>query len=260
MTELTYRLLESPEDFTQCEEIQRQTWGPDDVIPATMQKANSHIGGINIGAFDNDGRLVGNAYGATGPFHGELVHWSHMVVVSQDYREQGIGIALKMKQKERCLDKGLTKILWTYDPLEARNGYINFNKLGVSVHDYVEDHYGSGDNNLLLSGLGTDRFIVEWDLLEDLPSPRSKSEFDNLVVIEGPHGTPPFAPPKEALGITLPKNIQELKIVESEEAMAWRMFTRQHIQNQLSNGFKVDFIDRDESGNFTMIFSRKHEN
>jgi len=41
--------------------------------------------------------------------------------------------------------------------------------------------------------------------------------------------------------------------------MAWRMFTRQHIQNQLHNGFKVDFIDRDDNGEFTMMF-RKDEN
>ncbi len=253
---ITIRHLESYDDFLQCVEIQKQTWGPNDVIPATMQKANSHIGGINLGAFNNEGKLVGSAYGATGPFKGEIVHWSHMLVVDPEWREKGLGLELKIQQRENCLNAGVTKMLWTYDPLEARNGYINFNKLGVKVHDYVEDHYGLGENNILLQGLGTDRFIVEWDLLADQPNFESKKTDLIPVTIQGPYGSPPFVDPKNKLGIELPSAIQELKKIDSDLAKAWRSFTRNYIQAYRSKGFDVSYIHRDDDGNFIMVLEK----
>ncbi|HSM70600.1 MAG TPA: hypothetical protein VK851_03575, partial [Anaerolineales bacterium] len=61
------RLLDSPEDMTLVEELQRAVW-PDsetDVVPAHMLITATHNGGFVIGAFLED-ELIGFVFGFPG--------------------------------------------------------------------------------------------------------------------------------------------------------------------------------------------------
>ena len=61
------RLLESPEDMTSVEELQRAVWpgSETDVVPAHMLITAVHNGGLVVGAFQHD-QLVGFVFGFPG--------------------------------------------------------------------------------------------------------------------------------------------------------------------------------------------------
>ncbi len=91
-----------------------------------------------------------------------------MLAVHPAARDLGLGRRLKLYQREQLLPLGVESVLWTYDPLEARNAHLNFNRLGVEVEEYVEEMYadpmGGEMGSELARGIGTDRFIVRWEI------------------------------------------------------------------------------------------------
>src|SRR6201999_2681869 len=101
-------------------------------------------------------------FGLTGVRGGRLVHWSHMLAVAPGARDLGLGTRLKLFQRDLLRELGVLSVLWTYDPLEARNAHLNLNRLGAEVVEYVEDMYAGEMGSDLAEGIGTDRFIVDW--------------------------------------------------------------------------------------------------
>jgi predicted GNAT superfamily acetyltransferase len=83
-----------------------------------------------------------------------------MLAVAQMYRNKGVGARLKFAQREFAIQRGIRLIEWTFDPLEARNAYFNFQKLGVIVRRYYPDFYGETTGTQ--GGLPTDRVVAEW--------------------------------------------------------------------------------------------------
>ncbi len=104
----------------------------------------------------------------TGVRDGELVHWSDMLAVRPEARDHGIGRRLKLYQRSLVAELGVTQILWTFDPLVSRNAHLNLNALGARVTDYVPDMYGADTGSALHQGIGTDRFVVAWEVSGDV--------------------------------------------------------------------------------------------
>jgi predicted GNAT superfamily acetyltransferase len=158
----TFRDLTALEDFAQVVELERQIWGPgyDEVVPVPILAVSVHRGGILIGAFDGD-RMIGFVYSLPAIKGGKPTQWSHMAGVVAEYRGAGLGLRLKLLQRERTLKMGLDLIEWTYDPLQAMNAHLNFAKLGVVVEEYAENIYGTSSSPLH-QGNPTDRFVAEW--------------------------------------------------------------------------------------------------
>ncbi|MEP7086047.1 MAG: hypothetical protein ABI884_01835, partial [Gemmatimonadota bacterium] len=121
-------------------------------------------GGVTAGAFDADGALLGFVFGMMGVIDGQLVHWSDLLAVHSSARNKGLGRRLKMYQRELLLPLGVQTMFWTYDPLVAKNAYLNIVRLGARPKEYVVDMYGADTHSALHGGIGTDRFIVAWDL------------------------------------------------------------------------------------------------
>src|SRR5678815_3818175 len=71
----------------------------------------------------------------------------------------GVGRHLKEMQRAIVARRGIARLLWTFDPLQARNAHLNFNRLGVRLLDYVENMYGITQSPLH-AGLATDRLVV----------------------------------------------------------------------------------------------------
>ena len=130
-------------------------------MPATILYVAQKVGGITAGAFDGD-TLVGFVFGICGAESGEIIHWSDMLAVRAAYRNRGIGERLKRFQRETLLKRGVTRIYWSFDPFQAKNAHINFNRLGVYAREYVVDMYG--DTASPLHAHGTDRLIATWNL------------------------------------------------------------------------------------------------
>ena len=164
MSSFSYRDLKTLDEFAQVVELERVIWGPGtiDVVPVPILAITVMRGGVLVGAFATD-RMVGFVYGIAGIKHGKATQWSHMLGVVPEFRNDGIGHRLKLAQRERTLAMGLDLIEWTYDPMQALNAHLNFNKLGVVVEEYEINVYGTS-NSPLHAGNPTDRFVAEWNI------------------------------------------------------------------------------------------------
>jgi predicted GNAT superfamily acetyltransferase len=166
---IVIRRVRTTEEYEDCVRMQHAIWGEDftEIVPATMLKVTQQIGGVTAGAFDAGGRLLGFVFGMMGAVDGSLVHWSDLLAVHPEARNKGLGRRLKLFQRELLRPLGVERMFWTYDPLVAKNAFLNIVRLGARPTEYVVDMYGSDTHSALHGGLGTDRFIVAWDLTKD---------------------------------------------------------------------------------------------
>ena len=249
------RPLRSAEDYRQCEQLERETWGQNftECVPASILMISQKVGGIAAGAFDSDGRMVGMIYGLTGPRHGALAHWSHMLAVSRELRSRGLGRELKLYQRRAVLAKGVHTMLWTYDPLVAKNAYLNICRLGARPIEYVRDLYGPDTSSALHQGLGTDRLVVEWrlDQAKSVP-PSEASGWASVAVVNAdadgnPQDEPGELPPSPRLRVEIPLDIQPVKASAEGAGALWRASTRGAFESCLEAGYAVTGFQRDET-------------
>jgi predicted GNAT superfamily acetyltransferase len=157
------RALSEIADLQEAVKLQQQIWGFDEVelLPVRLFVVATKIGGQVFGAF-HDRRMVGFCIAIPGlkPGGKGYLH-SHMLGVSAEYRNAGVGRILKLTQRKEALERGIDLIEWTFDPLELKNAYFNIERLGAIVRRYVLNQYGSTSSRLH-GGLPTDRCVAEW--------------------------------------------------------------------------------------------------
>ncbi len=170
--EILIRECSGFEEFDACVRLQTDIWGYDvrDAVPLREFVVIEHIGGQILGAFDlarsispgGDGAsMIGFAMSMPGVLDGKAYLHSHMLAVLPEYRNSGIGRKLKLAQREEALARGITRMEWTFDPLEIKNAYLNIVRLGAVVHSYTPNFYGVFSSRLQ-AGLPTDRLHAEW--------------------------------------------------------------------------------------------------
>ena len=246
------------------EELQKEVWGPHDVVPLTHLVAAKEVGGILIGAYDGD-ELVGFVYGFVGQEDGHVLIHSHMLAVKPTHRDHHLGYRLKLAQREAALASGFTRITWTFDPLQSRNAHLNFARLGTLADQYKLNFYGVESPSPLHRHVGTDRLWVSWLLKsrrvrERLaqvsgaePLPSSPDQTATLVRFEtdGSPGTTLLDETRKPahLLIEIPGDIGSLQQHDPELARAWRAATRQAFTSALSSGYLVEeFYRQSRSG------------
>jgi chorismate synthase len=255
-TGLHIRHLGTQEEFEACVALQHETWGADfsERVPAALLKVGQRLGGVTAGAFDAQERLVGFVFGITGVENGRLVHWSDMLAVRPEVRDHGIGRRLKEFQRETLLRSGVGVIYWTFDPLVARNAHLNFNRLGVEVREYVIDMYGSNTDSALHRGLGTDRFIVAWDIATpgatDTPAWREATRAARVVNASDGDRIPTMprlrdGPAAATLRVEIPLEIDTVRDASLSVAGRWRATTRAAFTSLLAHGYRVAGFYRD---------------
>lgn len=241
------RSLASDADLQRCVELQRATWGADydDIVPPSILKVAQKVGGVAAGAFDESGRMLGFVFGMAGVRDGRIIHWSDMLAVREDARDRGVGQRLKEFQRDAARAAGAVTMYWTYDPLVARNAHMNFNRLAVTVDEYVEDMYGASESDLH-RGLGTDRFIVAWPLDGDRRVVAAKGGASDAPVLNRNARTPTAqelialaASPPAVLRVEIPLDIVAVRDGAAGDAAQWRASTRQAFQWALANGYTV---------------------
>jgi predicted GNAT superfamily acetyltransferase len=244
------RNLATHAELLACVELQRATWGEEfsDVVPVSILKVSQRIGGVAIGAFAADGRLLGFVFGLTGVERGTLVHWSDMLAVRPDARNLGLGRRLKEHQRAVVRELGASVIYWTYDPLVARNAHLNFNRLGVRLAEYVEDMYGITDS-VLHGGMPTDRLIVAWPTRdEEIAERLSESEraLESSDCRQAPVATDEWiegaagaAILPHCIRVAVPANVEPMFGAAPDEAARWRERTRRGMQWGLRAGYTV---------------------
>lgn len=170
MDDIVIRECTSTEELDNCVRLQREVFGlPDmEISPRRHLIVSRQTGGWTIGAFSGH-RLVGFVHHLTGVRDGnEIFGYSHMMAVTFDYQNKGVGARLKWSQRTRAMQEGRTFIKWTWDPMQARNAYFNLNRLGVTVRSYAENFYGTDYPVSPVptegTGLHSDRLFAEWKL------------------------------------------------------------------------------------------------
>jgi predicted GNAT superfamily acetyltransferase len=157
------RALTESRQFQEAVELQKTVWGFNDVelLPVRLFVVATKVGGQAFGAFDGN-EMVGFLLSIPGlkPGGGSYLH-SHMLGVLAEYRNQGVGRMLKLRQRADALERGIELVEWTFDPLELKNAFFNMERLGAVVRRYVENQYGT-TTSPLHGGLPTDRCVAEW--------------------------------------------------------------------------------------------------
>jgi predicted GNAT superfamily acetyltransferase len=180
-------------------------------ITPNLLQAMVHSGSYLSGAFMH-GKCVGAAFAfpaTTGRLH---LH-SHMTAVLDEYRDQGVGYALKMDQWHWAKENNYSEISWTFDPLVSRNAKLNLIKLGVEISSYHPKFYGDMPD-ALNAGDESDRLMVSWKVIGKNPIKRE--------LISAPN-------PNDIL-IQIPADIMAIRSRDKEENLRWRRKVRQQFQ------------------------------
>ena len=249
--EIEIRSLHTIEELENVRKLESKIWGAEDSIPAHQTITSVKNGGIVLGAFFNE-QLVGFQYSFPG-FNGKDVYLcSHILGIDEEFRNKKIGEKLKLAQREEALKLGYSLVNWTYDPLESINGYLNIAKLGGKCSSYIENCYGEMDD-LLNSGIPSDRFHVEWHIADDNQFDTTGEQFElekvlqkSLIQWEMKEELPipslnSFILEKECetAFVAIPKDFRTIKEKNMVIANEWRMKTRQTFTTLFREGWQV---------------------
>lgn len=263
------------DEYKACVALQEETWGVgfSERVPTAILKVAQSLGGVAAGAFGPGGRLDGFVFGLTGlDDSGDVVHWSDMLAVRPGAGGSGLATRLKAFQRIRVMERGVRRMLWTFDPLRARNAHLNLNKLGAVVREYRPDMYGDTDS-ALHRGIGTDRFLALWLLDSDRVTRRMGRALEHAgprqparpaeptrptgpveptepaLTAVGPPDAPRPGVPRLGLDadrvrVAIPPDIGAIMERDSGLAAAWRAATREVLTHYLERGYEVDHFDR----------------
>lgn len=268
---LNIRPFETLNEYEACAEFQEEVWGrgfSERVPPAILMIAN-RIGGLAAGAFEPAGALKGFVFGLTGVVGGRLIHWSDMLAVREGSRDQGLGTRLKAYQRETMLARGVQEMRWTFDPLQARNAHVNFNKLGILTREYVEDMYGDTDSPLH-RGVGTDRLVASWQMNSERvrnrlreagkrDEERGLGEVPVILPVEEARAFPAPGSPRLGRGdpcllLPVPADVPRMMNEEPSMAVRWRGATRQAFMHYLARGYEVrEFFRGEPVGHYLLV-------
>lgn len=263
------KILESPEEMSSVEDLQRIVWpgSETDIVPAHVFITAIHNGGLVIGAFDHS-QIIGFVFGFPGlestPDGPRPKHCSHMMGIHPNYRDSGVGFALKRAQWQMVRHQGLDHITWTYDPLLSRNARLNITKLGAVCNTYRRSEYGDMRDGLN-AGLPSDRFQVDWWINTRRVDRRvgkrarrplklenfSEADLQPLYSVHTSRRTgglpgPPehFSPLEGHLALAeIPSDFMALKEANFSLARDWRFFSREVFETAFAAGYIVtDFV------------------
>jgi len=277
MTTIEIRPLRGLDEMRPVVDLQKIYWGDDteSFIPAHMLFSIANHGGHVLTAFDSDrpvGVLVGflstNMEEPKRPAMANLQIFSKRMVVLPEYRSQGIGYRLKLRQRDIAIEQGIRLVVWTFDPLLSLNARLNIRKLGGICHTYHENYYGtSGEGGL--AKLGTsDRLMLEWWVTNRRVEERISGSRKDLTLSHYLDADTPILNPSTVShdGILLPSEktvvpsgtfalleiptrYPTLETSNPQLAKAWRMHTRQMFTQTFSRGFIVtDFLTEEYEG------------
>jgi predicted GNAT superfamily acetyltransferase len=163
--DVVVRELYQMDQLKAAQRLFEAVWRPAEGNPSPMTgellRALTHAGCYVAGAFAGS-RMVGASAGFfTAP--PELALHSHITGVAPGREHRGVGFALKVHQRAWAVARGLAAVIWTFDPLVARNAWFNLAKLGATPTGYLEDFYGPM-TDAINAGMASDRLLLTWRL------------------------------------------------------------------------------------------------
>jgi predicted GNAT superfamily acetyltransferase len=245
---VTVRDVRGADELRACQELQRKAWGITEdgyILPVATMAAAQKVGGLILGAFDQQGLLVGFAFAFLGKLRNRLILYSQLTGVHPAHQSTGVGRELKYEQRRRAAEMGLEAVVWAFDPLQASNAAFNLAVLGATSCAYEVDLYGSR-SDALNAGVATDRLMAEWSTRD--AAGRSEPWPDAVELIETEPGdsgkyrvvrrTHPVTPEATHLHIEAPANIAEVKTYgRPSAARDWQLALRETFLAAFDKGY-----------------------
>ena len=265
--QIHFREITTISDLEKVQKLEQNIWG---MSPVPIHQTRTAIknGGVMVGAFLNN-ELVGYSYGFAGFKNGASYLVSHQLGIAPQLQSNGIGESLKRLQREIAITRGYEKMIWTFDPLETRNGYLNLTKLHGISDTYVENCYGEMKDGLN-NGLPSDRFEVTWLLKSPYVDVKHNIDLSNapmivnyqlndcqFPVLQELH--PDHRLNEDVYLLPVPSNFQKLKGHAPELAMEWRMKTRKIIQYLFANDFIVVQLEKGKQEVHFYVFVKRKQ-
>lgn len=272
------RRLLTFDEMAEAVQLQKIYWGHDgqSLVQGHMLYTIATNGGHVLAAMDGS-RMVGLLIGLIGtdmsepdrPAMTNLLIASKRMVVLPEYRGQGIGYDLKLKQRELAIKQGIRLVTWTFDPLLSANAYLNLRKLGGISQKYLQNYYGTNPVNALVS-LGTsDRLAVDWWVTSHRVEEKvngirtaltlehyldAAATFVNFAYDETPNEDLHIPNGAFAL-LEIPANYTEMLNHDTALAQLWREHTRLAFQRLMRQGYIVtDFLHEQYQGRLRSFY------
>lgn len=218
MRDLILRDLASLSEMKAAEAFQRSVWGEDDPADnADLMMAIQHEGGLVAGAFDGDRML---AFLFAFPTSDPTAQHSHRLGVHPDAQRQGLGVRMKLYQKDWCLERGITRVRWTYDPARRANAVLNIHRLGATANTYYRNYYGEMEG--INAGVPSDRLLADWDL--------TRTEGASVETVDT---------------VPIPADFARLVAEDPAMALSERLRIRAALEASFENGLHIAGFDRD---------------
>jgi predicted GNAT superfamily acetyltransferase len=222
-------------EFLQILPCQQAIWGYSDLeaYPLRLFVNLRNTGGSVLGAFTPKNELAG--YVLSMPAwndHGRYYH-SIALGVKKEHENHGLGKALKLAQRKTALAQGIELIKWSFDPLRAKNAYLNIVRLGAVIRRFEPNFYGPVDSELQ-RGLPSDRLIGEWHL---------KSSRVRRALAGKPIRN---AHKKPAAEIAVPANFESLLRLNREYAIALQRFIAAEFTKHFHSGLQVTWLEQNK--------------
>ena len=189
-------------------------------ITPNLLQAMTHSGSYLSGAFIDD-NIVGAAFAFPATNDGLHLH-SHMTAVLPEFRDKGVGYALKIDQWNWAKKYKYSHLSWTFDPLVRRNAKLNIAKLGVDISAYHPNFYGAM-LDALNAGDESDRLMVSWRT--DTDAPKARELIAN--------------PESGDILIEIPEDIVAIRSKNQSESMKWRRQVREQFLAAFEKNGKV---------------------
>lgn len=236
----------------------RAVWGSAGSTPpmgVELLRAIEHAGGYVMGAYDGED-LLGASIAFLGG--GATLH-SHISGVLARARGREVGFALKLHQRAWGLERGLTAITWTFDPLVRRNAWFNLSKLAAVASEYLPDFYGPM-NDAINANDSSDRLLVTWPVAgasvaaaadgRAVPPDEGDLRRAGAVVTldgdeRGPVRVDAVCPPDRPMLVRVPGDIERLRR-DGSAAIAgrWRAAVRDALAPPIDAGWRAVGLTR----------------
>lgn len=280
---IAIRPVDTVEGVEHFQKLEQLIWDtpPEETVPVHVAVTVVHNGGGLLGAFADDGPaetggMVGLCFWWPGigtpttqadrlpdlaaPTTPRLKMCSHMAGVLPAWQGEGIGVQLKLAQRDTVLAQGFSDwITWTYDPLLRTNAVFNIRRLGALCNTYERELYGVMRDGLN-AGTPSDRCQVDWWLRSERVVRRvtqgeawhrntSERELfpahlQILPTLSTPAGlcAPGDTQPAldgTPLAVPIPDDIGAIRTVDAALGMVWRLFMRETLQSAFAAGYVI---------------------
>lgn len=266
MSSIEVRPLKTDVEFRACEGIQREIWGQL-ACSAELLRVTQKYGGTLLGALRGR-EVVGFLFAFLARRRGKLIHWSHMMGVQEGFRDRGLGLRMKLLHRRLAIEQGLRSICWTFDPLESRNAFLNIERLGAAIEEYVPDCYGDFSSSLE-KGLPSDRFVANWRIGSRVVEhtvqgerPATSLDPKMLRINETKMNASGFREnvsfrwrlSGRRVAVEIPAETDAMRSASLDLARRWRIETRRIFQVYLAAGYRLTGFSWDRAGFLARCF------